>query len=59
MPSFTIQNTTTGENTVTITNQTEPVSSFQYLLSDGETLTFNGYNKILSSNIAGKNPYSS
>jgi hypothetical protein len=63
LPSFTIENTSDLEHTVTITNTTNQ-TSFTYVLgynsvSDTrETLTFNGYTKILSSNID-PNPYAS
>ena len=63
LPSFTIANTSNLEHTVTITNTTNQ-TSFTYILgynsvSDTrETLTFNGYTKILSSNID-PNPYAS
>jgi hypothetical protein len=64
LPSFTIANTSNLEHTVTITNATNQ-TSFTYVLGynansnpQRETLTFNGYTKILSSNID-PNPYAS
>ena len=55
IPSFTITNDFEGQNTVTISNSTNS-TSFVYILADNEVLTFNGYTKILSSNLD-PNPY--
>jgi hypothetical protein len=56
LPSFTITNGVgIQDNTVTITNTTNS-TSFVYTLDANEVLTFNGYTKILSSNID-PNPY--
>lgn len=55
IPSFTITNDYEGQNTVTISNSTSS-TSFVYVLADNEVLTFNGYTKILSSNLD-PNPY--
>lgn len=67
IPSFTLTNTLTGNNTVTLFNATNS-TSFTYilgyqapaenLLEKFETLTFNGYTKILSSDMD-PNPYAS
>lgn len=57
LPSFEITNNYAGQNTVTISNSTNS-TSFVYVLAQGETLTFNGYTKILSSNVD-PNPYAS
>jgi len=53
-PSF--EATATSGGTYTITNSTNS-STFKYLYAAGETLTFNGYTKVLSSSVSGKNPY--
>ena len=53
-PSFTATRSTAG--TSKITNSTN-ASTFTYLYAAGETLTFNGYTKTLSSSVVGKNPY--
>lgn len=53
-PSFEATATTGG--TYTITNSTNE-STFKYAYAAGETLTFNGYTKVLSSSVSGKNPY--
>lgn len=59
-PSFKIVNTYAGANTVTITHD-DNNSSFTYVLSQGETLDFNGYTKVLISSglNPAKNPYAS
>lgn len=47
----------TEEDDLEPPNIKEDGSSFTYLLSVGETIEFNGYTKVLTSSIVGKNPY--
>lgn len=61
-PSFTIKNNDIIETPpknlkIKIENDANG-TFFEYSILQGETLTFNGYTKILSSSIEGKNPYS-
>jgi hypothetical protein len=57
LPSFSVENTFDGGNVVKIQNNNND-SYFEYSLIKDEILTFNGYNKILSSNKK-SNPYAS
>jgi hypothetical protein len=55
-PSF--QATSANAGTYTITNTIDnETTTFTYTYAAGETVTFNGYTKTLSSSVNGKNPY--